>query len=816
MKRINLNDNWSLKEAPLSYKKDMVGFVLSDNNGWYNDISLPADVHMPLIKAGMIKDPVVADYSFDSEWVEQRSWWFKNTFKMDEITYPYYRLVLESLDVHADIFLNGAYLGHHASAHFPFVGEVKKYLVQGENTLTVRLTSGLEYVNDEDLAEVNLKMGTDQGDNRGDNRRVFIRKPAYVYGWDWAPRAASIAIAKSVYIECSSGVTLTASSVETLKIGDPAKIRANIELEVLNPLETVEADVSVEIVLDGEILKTAKLKDKLLCSGVNFLTFDFDIENPQLWWPNGMGEHPLYEMCVSVNHSGKTVLYPASKFGIRTVELDISKTDDKNRRFAFVVNGVRIFSKGANWVPADSIYARITAEKYEALVKESAEANFNMLRIWGGGIYERDEFYDACDKYGILVWHDFMFACASFPSHREEFYNLVCKELDYQTKRLASRACIALFCGNNEIHCNPHIFGTYGLDIFNIAAPEYVRKNCNWIPYWNSSPYPKPSYPQVGDDHFWDYINMGMPVRIEPKGYDAVPDKFISEYGYVGPIVRDSIEEYFDGQPIEMYGKVWNHHNNICEKDTVKAGIEKHYTDKSLSLDEYLLYAGLVQSMMYNYSLESFRSKDCCGGSLIWMYSDCWGEIGWTVIDYYLRRKIAYYGVKRALSHVKLIMREQDGIIRVYGANDTAEPVSFNLKYGYTTFDGSVNDTKSAHIILKPRIRGEVLNFKKGDYDVTEGVYYAMPDSNVEPAILRLCDYKELKVCPAKPEVRSVRVDGNDKIVEITSKTYAHAVHLNVPSNYRLSDNYFDMLPGEIRFVRIENGAGLDVKIKTI
>lgn len=816
IEKILLDKDWELKEAPLSYKKEMAGHILADMTGWYSGISLPTDVRMTLIKEGVLKDPVLADYAAEGGWVTQRSWWFKKSFDIKELDMPYYRIVLESLDVHGDIFLNGVYLGHQDSAYYPFIREVKKHLVKGQNTLLVRLSGGLEYVSNEDLAEVNLRAENDQGENRGDTRRVFVRKPAYVNGWDWCPSATSVAVGKNVYIEGSDGIVLNAANVETLSIGDTARIRVNTELEFLNPLEAVDADVTVRIMKDGTLQGEKACVDRLICSGINHLVFEFNIEDAALWWPNGMGAQPLYELCVSVKHNDTITEFPASKFGIRKIELDIGRIDEKNRRFAFVINGVRIFAKGANWVPADLIYARVSDEKYEKLVKESAEANFNMLRIWGGGLYERDAFYDACDKYGILVWQDFMFACASYPGHIQSFYDSVCRELDYQTKYLGGRACIALFCGNNEIQCNPHLFGTFGIEISNIAAPEYVHKNCPWVEYWNSSPYPKPSYPFYGDDHFWDYINEDMPIKIEPKHYDTVPDKFVSEYGYVGACVKDTVSDYFDGHPMELYNKIWNHHNNKFEKDIVKAGISKHYTDDELTVDEYLLYAGLVQSMMYEYSLESFRSKVDCGGGLLWMYDDAWGETGFAIMDYYTRRKVSFYGVKRALEHIKLIMREENGIIKVFGTNDTPEQIGMNIRYGYASFDGNFDDSSGIEIQLAPMTRGEIFSFEMKGYDAYSGVYYAKPESGAEPAILRYCDLRELKLCPPDVKIITEYDKGNDRIVEIESRTYSSGVYLDNLSGLHLSDNYFQMLPGEKKRVIIKNGAGVKAELKTI
>jgi len=834
--RINLNEKWSLKEAPLACKKESSAAILNDKNGWYEDLTVPFDVHMPLIDNNVIKDPVVADYCYDSEWIEQRSWWFKKTFSGSKINSgaAVCRLTMEMLDSHADIFFNGEYLGHHESSHYPFTYDIKDFIQPDENVLLVRLTSGLEYVTDNDLAEVDFKI-TDEKQNghptRGDRRRAFVRKPQYVYGWDWQPRIGTVAIAKDVYIDCYNDISVGNLAVQTLEIGKDAKLRIHAEIELFDILFSADGDIEFTITKDGEVKATFKIEDRFIYSGINYVTADITLPNAELWWPNGMGEQPLYEIFATVTCRGKVTSSLPVKFGIRTIELNIDRTGEKTRNFGFVVNGKPIFAKGANWIPADAIYARATSERYETLIKEAAECNFNMIRIWGGGLYERNEFYDACDKYGILVWQDFMFACSAYPDHLDSFCDLVKRELDYQAKHLRSRTCIALFCGGNENHFMLSEKGwktadlkerkQYGLKIANNMAPEYVRKNCDWIPYWNSSPYggePVDSY-DMGDLHCWGEATMNgnMAVRIEPRTYDGITTRFSSEYGYIGPIPRESIEEYFDGQPIERGGRVWNHHNNIFEKDTVEAGIKKHYTDKVLDLDEYILYAGLVQSLMYSYSLESFRAKDYCGGALFWMYNDCWGEVGWTIIDFYLRRKISYYGVKRAFEHVKLIMREENGKIRIFAANDTDKTVEFNLKYGYVTLDGKNDNSKTASITLPPYSRFDVLTFDMEDTDATNVIYYAMPESDVvAPAMLRACDTRQMKLCPAKISVKSETDVGADKVIEMFSETYSVGVHVDAPADFRMSDNYFDMLPGETRKVTVKHGAGKTFVVKSI
>ena len=826
MSKINLNTGWALKEAPLNHGKDMAPLISRQTEGWYSGLSLPLDVRMPLIEAGVIKDPVLSDYFFESEWVEQRSWWFKKDFQVSGKS-PVMELVIESLDIHGDVFLNGIHLGHHESAFFPFRREVSEYLTVGTNTLLVRLSSGLEYVSDTDVAEIDFLVSIEgvRDPTRGDKRRVFLRKPAYVYGWDWCPRIATIAIAKNAYIECADAAIIRGVSLETVEIGAVAKLRAKLEIELLDILASADGDIALSLSYEGKAVTDVIVPDVLLRSGINYIDMDINVENPQLWWPNGMGGQPLYDVSAAVTCRGKLWEYPLFKYGIRIITLDTSRVDAENRKFELLVNGFPIFCKGGDWIPSDSIYARVSPEKYDFLVQEAKEANFNMLRIWGGGIYERDEFYDACDKAGIMVWQDIMFACGTFPDHIKDFYALVGHEVDYQTKRLRNRACLAMFCGNNEI---PYLYGhmaplkpekQYGHKIQNIQIPEYIQKNCRWVPYWNSSPYggETPNSPKVGNVHHWNNCTMHpeMARRIEPKEYDKVQARFVSEYGYIGPSTKESIERYFDGKPICRDSSVWNYHNNTFEKQTVAAGIKKHYTDKELSLDEYLLYAGLAQSLMLGYSLESLRFKDFCGGGLFWMFNDTWGETGWTIVDYYLRRKIAYYGVRRAFEPVKLIMREAESEIMVMGCNDTAHDISFDLRYGYVGFDGNGDVSEVAAVTIPARSRKMLVAFKNGSHNGLAGIWYAAPQNpEVRPAILRHTDYRQLKIAP--PKVKAIFENhGEDLLAKLSAETYCHAVYLDTPADVHLSDNYIDLLPGECREIIAKGQAGkvFDVKI---
>jgi beta-mannosidase len=831
---VSLNNNWALRDAPLTWGVGEAAQILSRNDsmletgggtgtGWLKT-DLPCDVHMPLIEDGIIKDPVKADYCFESEWIEKRSWWFLREIDSGEIEMDcdLIELEIDSLDAEADVFFNGIHLGRHRSAHYPFKHDIKPCLIQGKNSLLVRVTSGLEHVTEEDVAQlgwaVSCESDAHKGLRRGDKRRAFVRKPQYVYGWDWSPRIATVGIMKGARINCFNRIAVRGSSLSVESVDSPVRIKATVEVENLRHFVTIDVDVKIELFFNGEKAAQAERTDLLLVSGINFVELELEVADAQLWWPNGMGSQPLYDVKITAE-SGGTQSVSEFKFGIRTIELDTNRIDSENRWFRFLVNGKPVMCKGGDWIPADAVYARVNDEKYDALISEAKAANFTMLRVWGGGIYEGDAFFEACDRYGILLWYDFMFSCSIYPDHLPWFQREVEKEIDYQTKRLRNHASLALWCGNNE---NQWIYKDlshsklaysyskgFGLYTYNQLAPAIVRRNCAHIPYWSSSPYggDEPNANEVGDRHHWGdcMMNREMEKRITPEEYDKIESKFISEYGYPGPCPLKSIEDYFDGQPVDRQSTVWDMHNNTFEKHTVNAGIQKHYTDRELDLPEYILYASMVQSLMLGYSLEAIRSKPQCSGALFWMYNDCWGEVGWTIIDYYLRRKPSFYGVKRAFEPVKLILRKNGGSVAVTGCNDTALEVTFSASAGWVPPDGTAPRVDKVSITIPAFFRGVVLELPITEGDADKELWAVKPDDEaVRSAILRQKTMKGLALPAGKLKAELVTADVDGILVRISAENFCHGVHFN-PDKGIPEDEYFDLLPGESRAIRIED-----------
>ncbi|MCL2363663.1 MAG: beta-mannosidase [Defluviitaleaceae bacterium] len=800
--KISLNHNWKLYQHDPAEKPSE--FLPAG--------SLPLDVRMPFIEAGIIKNPVVADYCYENAWVEDQAWWFVNEFTLTDIDADGVRIVFESLDYNADVYVNGAHIGSHANVHYPFEAEIIKHVQKGVNTVVVQLTCGHQHIPEEHVEEFKDIVCTEKRDHRGDRgdtRRVFMRKPQYVYGWDWAPRIPSIGIIKNAYVLANRKLSSPSVCLVTKGLTEnTAIVSLEVEFESFAPTSTYDADVKVEMKLNGtEVLNLHK--EVFVMPGTNTIIFNAEVVNPQLWWPAGAGEQPLYDVTAVVAYKEIKMMGKTIKAGIRTIELNTDKISDKRRLFGLRVNGKDIFLKGANWIPSDSIHARITDEKYEALVSEAAACNFNTLRVWGGGYYENDIFYELCDRYGMLVWQDFMFACALYPDHLPGFMDSVQKEADYQTRRLRRFACLAFWCGNNEI---PAIFNreinenmkvgfSGGMNIFNKLLPKTVRANSPEVPYWRSSPFggsENPNEAEYGNVHHWWACTMNpeMAKRITPEEYDAVVSSMVSEYGYIGPCSERTIKKYYGDNEIKRDDKIWNLHNNTFEKETVAAGVRKHYIEPDeLSLAEYLHYARLVQGLMYGYSLEALRYFKYSGGSLFWMYNDAWGEVGWSIVDYYLDRKPSYYYVKRTYAHKKLILRAADGQVNVMAINDTQAPVTMEIEYGYVDFDGKY-DTAEKTVTIAPFSRQIAFSFDMPAYDLTKGVVFARTDG-APLAVLRTGDYKDYAARTQAVSIENIERCGDDYKITVKSNGYNHAVHF--APYMHLCDDYFDMLPGEVR-----------------
>lgn len=683
------------------------------------DLTLPGDVMEGLITAGVVKEPLEGRNSLDCQWVSEAAFWLIREFTVtrellqeDEI-----RMFLEMVDYHADVLINGIPCAEHANAYRPLEAEIKEYLREGTNEIAIRLTGGSEEKHPG--SRMSWFCAMDYCDN---DERFYLRKPQHTYGWDWCPPVPTCGIGGRMEIRSFGGAVFERHRLDTLDLPEDGSARAELFLAIDKTRPEQAEDAVLTWQLEDPDGKTvcAGNKELYLAGGRNFCRFPLRIPNAKLWWPNGCGEQNLYHLHAEVTCAGRTDILDDRLVGIRTISICQDRLDEDSRRFDVLVNGQRVFCRGGNWVPPDSLYLRVSGEKYRRLIREAAACNFNMLRVWGGGLYEPDVFYEECTRQGILVFQDFMYCCAYYPD-TEDFYREAAQEAVYQTRRLAGYPCMAIWSGGNEIHESiTDWFGRrpprlWGKRIFHELLPEILEENAPTAFYMPSSPYfgaptervMRGEYPDVsadpetgkyansalcGDTHAWNFLRRDEKNRFrynfEPEAFDRFPARFSSEFGIHGCLMESSMRRALgitDGGPLSYDDPAWKHHGEQpWKREYILDMIENHArSTENLTPEEYLFYGGLMQGYVYQEMAEAVRMKPCGSGMLIWMFDDCWPETGWTAVDYYLTRKLAFYPLRRAFAPHKMIIREKpDGDVVLKVMNEGDEDVRLELEVG--------------------------------------------------------------------------------------------------------------------------------------
>jgi beta-mannosidase len=651
-----------------------------------------------------------------------------------------------------------------------------------------------------------------------DQHRV-LRKPAYtIGGWDWCDPLPNVGIWKSVRLEGRSHVVLDYVRLDTEIDGDAVALVGEVSLDSLHPWKELACTLELRLVSpdkDDDVVERIELS---LPPGRTRVPISLSVPNAHLWWPNGMGDQPLYELHARVMHDAIETDAVTQTIGVRTIELDRSPQPDGSR-FCFKVNGEDLFANGGNWAPADLIPARVDAARYEHLVAEAKNANFNMLRINGCGIYESDEFYAACDRAGILVWQDFIFSDAMYPDDDPAFVELVRPEVEAAVRRLRHHPSLALWCGNNECSLSmvivwfsdeayPEEIG--GVRLYHELIPDICHFYDPRRPYWPSSPVggTDPLDESAGDVHGWGRRLLGLDADTTRDKWREIPGesraRFHSEtFAYYGPPHMDSIREYLAPDEISFDSTAWKIHSNAFESGITAAGIDYHYGDAAgLSIADFVLYGQMYQALLQQNAVEAtrFRKADPegeCSGALTWSYNETWGEIGWAMIDHYARRKASYYAYRRTAAPVKVLVRPRGSDIATRVVNDTRATYETIVRYGWMRIDGSASELDEQRVAVPANGAVEVHRaaLPSGEErDPAEWIYVATAVGDGianSQAAWPLAPYRQLAL--AGPVIET-KVDGNTVTVE--SPVYCHGVHYEDDGRGLLSDNHFDLLPG--------------------
>jgi len=812
--------------------------------GWI-EARVPGEIHLDLIRAGKMPEPTLGANMPECRWPETRSWWYRTQFGVapDFLQHERQCLVFDGLDLYAQVFVNGKLAGESANAFVPACFDVERRLRAGTNELVVRLTAGSELARDATPPGQGRKRRANQArtgaipnppkadDLYGPRMwpgRKWLRKPQFSYGWDWVDALPNIGVWRSVHLEGRTHAVLHDLRLDTVRSGADVGLEMEATVENLHPWSERAGVLALEIQPpDGgsAILRQYSVN---LPAGRLSLRDTIEIPDARLWWPNGMGDQPLYRVVARVIDPGGVICDSRKlAIGLRTIEIDRSPLA-QGSRFCFKVNGEEVFCRGANTGPHDAIPARISAARYEALAAEARNANMNMIRINACSIFEGARFYEACDRAGVMIWHDFMFTCTTYPDDQAAFRESVRAESEAAVLLLRHHPSIVLWCGNNECtwgfrdwwnpdKTKPLELG--GARLYNRILPDLCRRLDPRRPYWPGSPCggDEPNSELDGDCHWWGpfFMNPDLNRRIRHQVFDECRSRFVSEYGVIGPCHLDSIREYLAPAETTPGSLAWRMHTNTFEKDTVPAAIRLHYADpEGLTLPEYVAYGQMFQASVHGRAMEALRfrkgdPRDDCAGALIWSYSDCWGETGWSILDYYLRRKAAYYWFRRACAPVKVIVRQRGDQLVTRVVNDTRQAVKVLVEFGWRRLDGAAGDVASRALTVDANSMLEVAAAAlppAGERDPRQWLYAAVlraPDGlATDQSVWLLRPFRELQL--EAPRIDAVKVSGD--CLEVSSPVFAHAVHAEDHGREMVSDNWFDLLPATPVRIRVASG----------
>ncbi len=826
---VNISGGWDLIERPLSDGTEACASVSSAKTSL--KAVAPGDVNDALVAAGRLPEPLTGLNFQQFGFVTERSWWWRRRLEVpaEFADAAEVELSLDGLDIHADIWFNGIHLGHHASSFYPFSRDVRKLLRFDDcNEILVRLTTGGERVSPDKLAgELASTVPTEANrgyPERGFPGRIWLRKPAYVWGWDWGPPLPTCGITGKTFLAARGSLSIGDVAMSTALSGNSASVGCRVEIERLAATTSTRGDVWITLTdADGCEFRAEK-QEIPVNGGLNYFDLTLQLPSARLWWPNGSGEQHLYGVKVEACCADGSKAEKYFDYGVRTVRMV-----DEPGKFCFEINGVPIFIKGGNWIPPDSLYGRVSVDKLRKLVDEAAEANFNLLRVWGGGRYELDEFYDACDRRGIMLWHDFMSACAFLPADEPWFEHEFKREVDFQIRRLRNHASILLLCGNNEVG-QFHEWLRPGTEIqdpgwvlYHRTIPRLCALLCPDIPYRPTSPYGGATTvhdPREGDAHHWIVMRPDPAFWSWPEYWDQneVPI-FNSEYGYGGPACITSTRQYMGCDTAELAGEVARQHTNtFYDQPRVAHSILEHYGETSpMPLERYILLGGLCQGLNLGYSLESQRANLHTEGAVFWMYNDTWGENGWTIVDYYLRRKISYYNVKRCLAPRRLVWRRGGQVfgghpeeVLLIALNDSDTPLACPCRIGYLGYKGEkALGLQEVSIQVPPRQKAVAARLPVPDAESLDAgtlVALPLPEYGLNHASWRHCRFRDMDLPPGSVRIDSVQEQADSFEVTLIAPSYTHAVHLMLPDDSNPDDAYFDMLPGIPKIIQVPIG----------
>lgn len=827
---LSLHDNWMFKQA-------------GSKEPWQEAV-VPGTIHQDLLRHRKIPDPFYGNNQALVQWVENEDWEYKTTFTLSasQLQRDGAQLVLEGLDTYADVYLNGALILRSDNM---FVGRklsVKHLLKEGENRLHIYFHSPIKQT----LPQYNSNGFNYPADNDHHEKHlsVFSRKAPYSYGWDWGIRLVTCGIWRPIRLRLFELATINDYHIRQLELTQShVTVNHDLSLESLSPRDTVVL-VNLDIRL-GDSIVASDRRQVVLPPSSHTVSIPTTISNPQYWMPNGWGEATLYVCNVQITSlQGDILTRKSQKTGFRNIRF-VQEKDADGESFYFEVNGIPLFAKGANYIPQDALLPNVGEEQYRQLFQGIKDANMNMIRVWGGGVYEDDLFYQLADEFGILIWQDFMFACTPYPAD-PQFLQRVAEEADYNIRRLRNHPSLALWCGNNEVEEALKYWGIekkYSTDIYEQMLQGYERLFKQLLPskvkeldvgraYIHTSPYfanwGRPHTWSVGDSHNWGVWYGRKPF----ESLDEEIPRFMSEFGFQSFPEMKTIASFASPEDYHIESDIMNaHQKSSIGNDLIRKYMSDYFVVPSHFED--FIYVGLVlQGQGIRRGIEAHRrNKPYCMGSLYWQLNDSWPVVSWSGIDYYGNRKALHYQAKRAFSPIIISVMEKNRKLSVHAVSDKLENINHaTLELQIISFQGEKGKKIVKHNqMVKANSsvciwNGSVDTLISEDKRDTHLLQIKLKEHSGK-VIARYSYFfeKTKKLQLPDPQITIIQEQEDGLCtLELTSNYIAKDVFVEVPiQGASLSDNFFDLLPNErykiiIKSPQIKKAEKLNVNIKHI
>ena len=806
--KISLNKGWEFSQV---------------GKGEWLPATVPGTVHQDLIDNDKLVNPFYGLNEEKVQWVEKEDWQYRTTFIVtkEQLARQAAVLKFEGLDTYADIYLNGSLLERTDNMFVGYELPVKEVLREGENRLQVYFhspikqampqweTAGFDYPADNDHSKIRVS--------------IYSRKAPYSFGWDWGIRLATSGIWRPVTLEFYDAVRIEDFYVHQESVNkELAKVNNVLEVK-----SVATAPQQAEVTLTYSYKNEPEVKEQknvTLQPGCNEISLPIEIADPHLWMPNGWGEAALYDFELSVKVDGRVVASEKKRIGLRTVKV-VLEDDKDGKAFYFVVNGQPMFAKGSNFIPNDALLPNVTAERYYQLMKDVKDAHHNMIRVWGGGIYEDNRFYEAADEMGILVWQDFIFACTTYPSD-PNFLRRVAEEAEYNIKRLRNHASLAMWCGNNEIYEGMRFWGwkrryknpviweemQEGYNkLFHQLLPDMVKKYDADRFYMHGSPYEanwgRPNTWKIADSHNWGTWYGRKPF----ESLDKELPRFMSEFGFQSFPEMKTLATFAEPKDYALESKVMNAHQKASIGNALIKKTMALYYDVPEDFEE-LVYKGLVlQGYGIRHGIEAHRrNRPYCMGSLYWQLNDSWPVVSWSSIDYYGNWKAMHYQGKRAFAPVLLnVFQEGDDLCFYTLSDELKDYKDATLQWKLMDFNGKVLNKKT--------VKGEVpanvsAVFHKEAYsdwatDPTRTLLLVTLKDQPGKVLSEVIHYfsfpKDQELPDAKVSYKIKTFDGKCEVT-LSAKQLARDIFVEIPvQGAKFTDNFFDLLPGQTKKITI-------------